>query len=137
MCNLRYSVFNKIPIVFRNGCNYDYYFIIKELAEEFQKHLTCLNKNAEKYITFTVSIEKEVTRIDKNEEEVTKKYILRNYNLLIAQGVWQAHYQILSIIFYKEIYKIKCKYGHNDKKWETCRNIAITFVNTQASKFER
>ena len=32
--------------------------------------------NTEKYIIFTVPIEKEVTSIDKNGEEITKKYIL-------------------------------------------------------------
>ena len=31
-----------------------------------------LGENTEKYITFTVLIEKQVTRIDKNGEEVTK-----------------------------------------------------------------
>ena len=44
----------------------------------------------EKYITFTVPIEKEVTRIDKNGEEIAKN--LKYYNLLIAQDLWQAHY---------------------------------------------
>ena len=36
-------------------------------------------KNWKKYITFTVLIEKEVTRIDKNVEEITKNisYILQ------------------------------------------------------------
>ena len=62
----------KIPIVFHNGSNYDYHFIIKELAEEFKKQYICLGENTEKYIIFTVPIEKEVTRIDKNGEEITK-----------------------------------------------------------------
>ena len=80
--NLRYSVTQntvcqkKIPIVFHNGSNYDYHFIIKELAEEFKKQFTCLEENTEKYITFTISIEKEIKRIDKNGKEITKKYIL-------------------------------------------------------------
>ena len=34
-CNLKYSVPKTIPIVFHNGSNYGYNFIIKELAEEF------------------------------------------------------------------------------------------------------
>ena len=72
ICNLKYSVPNKIPIVFHNGSNYDYHFIIKELAEEFKQRFTCLGENIEKYINFTVSIEKEVTRIDKNREDITK-----------------------------------------------------------------
>ena len=53
------------PIVSHNGTNYDYHFIIKELAKEFKKQFICLGENTEKYITFTVPIEKEVTRIDK------------------------------------------------------------------------
>ena len=36
---LKYSVPKKIPIVFHNGSNYDYNFIIKELAEEFKNNL--------------------------------------------------------------------------------------------------
>ena len=48
ICNFKSSVFIKIPIVFDNGSNYDYNFIIKELAEEFKKQLTCLGENTEK-----------------------------------------------------------------------------------------
>ena len=53
--------------------------MIKKLPEEFKKQFTCLGENTEKYITFTVPIEKEVTRIDKNGEEITKNisYILQ------------------------------------------------------------
>ena len=72
ICNVSYSVPKEMPIVFHNGSNYDYHFIIKELGEEFEKQFTCLGENAEKYITFSVLIEKEVTRIDKNGEEITK-----------------------------------------------------------------
>ena len=72
----------KIPIVLHGESNYDLYFIIKELAEEFKKQFTCLGVNTEKYITFTVPIEKEVARIDKNGEEITKNmsYILRFFD---------------------------------------------------------
>ena len=50
--------------------------IILSLIEEFKKQFTCLGENTEKYITFTIKIEKEVTRIDKNGEEITKNIIL-------------------------------------------------------------
>ena len=82
--NLKYSVPKNIPIASHNGSNYDYHFAIKELAEEFEKKITYLGESTEKYITFTVPIEKEVTRIDKNGEEVTKIYPTY-YSLLIAQ----------------------------------------------------
>ena len=34
--NLRYKVPKKIPVVFHNGSTYDFHFIIKQLAEEFE-----------------------------------------------------------------------------------------------------
>ena len=61
--NLKYSVPKKIPIAFHNGSNYDYHLIIKKLAEELKKQLTCLGENNEKLITFTVPTEKKVSRI--------------------------------------------------------------------------
>ena len=77
--NLTYSVPKNIPMVFHNGSNYGYHFIIKELAEKFKKQFTYLGENTEKYITFIVPIEKEVTKIDKNGKEMSrKKYILHN-----------------------------------------------------------
>ena len=53
--------------------------IIKELPKEFENIFTCLGENTEKYITFTVPIENEVTGIDGNGEEVPKNmsYILQ------------------------------------------------------------
>ena len=48
ICNLDYSVHKKI-IAFHNGSNYDYHFIIKELAEEFKKQFTCLGESTEKH----------------------------------------------------------------------------------------
>ena len=87
------------------------------LAEEFKKQFTCLGENTEKYITFTVSIEKEVTRIDKNGEEITKNisYIL--------QFIDSARFMASSLSnlvnnLSEGIHRIKCKFGHNDKKWE-------------------
>ena len=34
ICNLKYSAPKETAILFHNGSNYDYHFIIKELAEE-------------------------------------------------------------------------------------------------------
>ena len=120
ICNLKYSVPKKIPIVFHNGSNYDYHFIIKELAEEFKKQFTCLGENTEKYITFTVQIEKGVTRIYKEEEEVTKNISF------ILQFIDSARFVVSSLSnlvnnLSEEIHRIKFKYRHDDKKCETCR----------------
>ena len=59
VCNLRYKVSKEIPIVFHNGSTYDYHFIIKKLAEEFEGEFECLGENTEKYITFSVSLKNE------------------------------------------------------------------------------
>ena len=37
ICGLKLCIAKEIPIVFRNGSSYDYHFIIKESAEEFEK----------------------------------------------------------------------------------------------------
>ena len=55
-----------------NGSNYDYHFIMKMLVEEFKEKFICFGENTEKYITFVVPIEKEVTRTDKNGKETIK-----------------------------------------------------------------
>ena len=70
ICNLRYKVPNEIPVVFHNGSTYDYHFIIKELAKEFEGNFECLGENTKKYITFSVPIKK---KIDNKDLEITYK----------------------------------------------------------------
>ena len=36
LCNLKYSISNKIAALFHNGSNYDYHLTIRELAKEFE-----------------------------------------------------------------------------------------------------
>ena len=119
ICNLKYSVPKKVSIAFHNGSNYDYHFIIKELSEEFKKQFNCLGESTEKHITFTVLIEKEVTRIDKNGEEISKNisYILQSID---SARFMASSFSNLSYNISEGIHRIKCKYGHNDKKCETC-----------------
>ena len=59
-CNLRYKIPNNIPVIFHNGSKYDYHFIIKELASEFDGNFECLGENTEKYIIFSVPIKKRI-----------------------------------------------------------------------------
>ena len=40
--------------MFHNCSIYDYHFIIKELAKEFEGRLECLGENTEKYIIFVI-----------------------------------------------------------------------------------
>ena len=39
--NLRYKTLKEIPVVFHNGSTYEYDFIIKELAREFEGQCEC------------------------------------------------------------------------------------------------
>ena len=117
ICNSEYSAPKKIPIVFHNRSNYDYHFLIKKLAEEFKKHFTCLGENTEKYVTFTVLIKKEVTRIDKNGQEITKNISYIDSARFIASSLSN-----LVSTFSQGIHRIKCKFAHDDMKCETCGN---------------
>ena len=105
ICNLKYSIPKKIPAVFHNGSNYYYHFFIKELAKELEGEFNYLGENTDKTQTFSVPITKEVKIIGKNGEKTTKLYPT-NYNFLIGQDLFQAHYQILLIILLKEFLKL-------------------------------
>ena len=67
---MRYKVPKEIPVVFHNGSTYDYHFIIKELAKEFEGNFKCLGENTEKYLTFSVPIKR---KIDNKDLEITYK----------------------------------------------------------------
>ena len=58
--NLRYKIAKNIPVIFHNGSTFDYHFIIKEFACEFEGNFECLGENTEKYITFSVPIKKKI-----------------------------------------------------------------------------
>ena len=59
ICNLMYNTPREIPVIFHNGSSYDYHFMIKGLAEEFEGEFECLGENKEKYIKFSVPIKTE------------------------------------------------------------------------------
>ena len=52
-----------MPVMFHNGSSYDYHFIIKGLAEEFEGDFEYLGENKEKYIIFSVPIKKESNEV--------------------------------------------------------------------------
>ena len=67
----------------------------------------------------------------KMEKKLRKIYLACN-NLLTAQYLWRAHYQILSII---SLHRIKCKHGHDEK---TCRikyNYSECFLENSNFKY--
>ena len=67
----------EIPVVFRNGSNYDYNFIIEEPQKEFEGEFNCLGENTDKYKIMSVPVIKEDKTKDKDGKEITKKHILQ------------------------------------------------------------
>ena len=45
ICNLTFKMPNEIPAVFHKDSNYDYHFVIKELANELEGQFECLGQN--------------------------------------------------------------------------------------------
>ena len=126
----------KVPIAFHNESNDGYYFIIKELAEESKKQFNCLGENADKYIIFTVRIDKEVTRIDKNGEKIAK------HISCILQIIDSARFMVSSSNLFNNISEgIRIKLNVNtNTKIKNVRllklniRIATVFLNTQTVK---
>ena len=89
------------------------------MAEEFKKQFIPLGENTEKYITFMAPIKIEVTRIDKNGEEITKNifYILQFIDN--ARSMASSLSNLVNNLS-RGIHRIKDKFGHADKKCETC-----------------
>ena len=78
--NLRFNEPNEIPVVFRNGSNYDYHVIMNESANEFKGQFECLEENAEKYKIFSVPTEKEIREVGKEDnEDITTVYYKMNF----------------------------------------------------------
>ena len=70
-------------------------------------------------------------------KQKSQKPYLTDYNLLIAQDLWQGHYQILLIILLKEFIKFNVNTNmmiKNLKVVDLNRKIATTFLNTQTLK---
>ena len=81
--NLKYKMQKEIPIVFHNGSKYDYHFIIKELANEFDGNFKCLGENTEKCIMFSVPIKKEIRNKDKIIEITYKIKFIDSYRFML------------------------------------------------------
>ena len=94
---------------FHNRSNYDYRFIIKQLAEKFKKQFTCLGENTEKFVIFKVPIEKEITRINKNGEDIIENI---SYVLQFIDSVTFMASSLSNLFnnFSEGIHRIKCQF---------------------------
>ena len=81
-------------------------------------------------------MKKEITRIDKDGEEITKNisYILQ---FIDSPKLWQAHYEILLIIYLKDFIELNVNQDmtiKNMKHVELNTSIATVFSNIQTLK---
>ena len=84
-----------------------------------------------KYITASVSIRQQITRIEKKMEKMQKQYPT-DYILLIVQDLWQTYYQILLIIMLQEFIRLNVNTDmkiKNVKLTELSTKIATAFLN--------
>ena len=133
ICNLKFNVPNEIPIVFHNCSNYEYHFIIKELANKFEGKFECLGENTEKYKTFSVPIEKEVIKVDKdgNKSVVTISYKIKFID--------SARFKATSLSNFVDnltevIYKIKCKGCDCFIEYESVKDSSIKYICLSCNK---
>ena len=96
---MKYSIPKEILVAFLTQLNYDYHFTIRELG-----NLDRLGEITEKYTTLEVKIAKEV-KFTKLEKKIQKPYPT-DYNLLIAQDLFQTCYQILLRILLNQFIKL-------------------------------
>ena len=110
----------EIPVVFHNGFTYDYHFIIKQLAKEFDGQFECLGENTEKYITFSVPISKELD----NGKTIT-------YKLKIIDSFRFMSTSLSKLVDnLSEIYKKECKGCEESRKIKSvCNFIGLKIIN--------
>ena len=103
ICKLRYKITKEIPVVFHNGSTYDYHFIIKQLAREFEGYFHCSGENTEKYITFSVPIKKVIENDNDNDNDNYKAKAINNvetvtYRLKLIDSCRFMHDSLLNFV---------------------------------------
>ena len=125
MLHIAYVIVNKAYLTKLLLSHYDYHFIIKEIAEEFRGQFNCSGEHTEKYITFSVPVEKDVTRIDKNGKEIIKTISYR------LQFIDKARFMARSLsgifnIFLKKLNKLNVNTN-------MIKNVRLAGFNTKIS----
>ena len=85
-----------------------------------EREFECFGESTERRKTFSVSIKREVTKIDKDENESVVT-ISHKIKFIDSANLWQVHYQILLAFLQKEFIKLNVK-------------IVIAFLNMKVSR---
>ena len=125
MLHIAYVIVNKVYLTKLLLSHYDYHFIIKEIAEEFRGQFNCSGEHTEKYITFSVPVEKDVTRIDKNGKEIIKTISYRLQFIDKARFMARSLSSIFNI-FLKKLNKLNVNTN-------MIKNVRLAGFNTKIS----
>ena len=133
ICNLKFNVPYEIPVVFCNGSNYNYHFIIKEIVNEFEGKFECLGESTEKYKTFSIPIEKEVLKIDKDGNA---SVITISYKTKFIDSVRFMTTSLSNLVdnLMEVIHKTKCKDCDCFLEYESLKENSIKYKFTSCSK---
>ena len=124
---------NEIPVAFHNGSNYDYHFIVKELANKFKGQFECLGENTEKCKTFSIPIEKEVTKIDKDGNESVFTIAYKTKFIDSARFMVSSLSNLVDNLT-GEIHKIKCKDYNCFLEYESIKEDLIKYKCLSSNK---
>ena len=103
-----------------NGSNYDYHFIIKVLAEAFKNN--SLEKILKKiYKLYSSNKKKKLQESIKIEKRLQKNI---SYVLPFIDSTRFMTSSLSNLVnnLFEGVHRIKYKHGHDDKKYETCKN---------------
>ena len=122
ICNLKYGALKKIPIVTHNGSNYYHHCIVKELAEEFLKNFLFRRKHWKIHTNQYKKNKKKLQQKKKLQEliEMKKKNISYILQFINSERFMASSLSNLINNLSEVIHRIQCKYGHDNKKCETC-----------------
>ena len=86
-CNLNFKYTNQIPIFFHNLEGYDSHLIMQHLGQYKHLQLSCIPKNKEKYISFSLGSARFLDSLNFMNEGLSK--LVDN---LVAEGDQHLHY---------------------------------------------
>ena len=129
ICNLKFNVPNGISVVFHDGSNYDYHFIIIESANEFEQKFECLGESTEKYKKEALNIDK-----DGNESVVTT---IQKIKFLDGARFMASSISNLNEKLAIEIHKIKFNNCDCFLKYKSVMDSLIKYKSLSCNKLDR
>ena len=99
---------NEIPVVFHNGSNYVYHFIVKELENVFEWRIGMPWGKQKKCKNVSVSIKRGITKIDKDGNESVETIQYKNKFIDSMRSMATSLSKLVDNLT-EGIHKIKCK----------------------------